>query len=116
MPFTTFLKSISIDKDTYIDVLKVKLKKPTIFLQRSCKVQTNSFGIHVGNLWQINMDVHFIFDPYATPSYYTSYLTKNDKTITKELKAIIINCNENKIEANTDIKKWGTHFSMFNKC
>jgi hypothetical protein len=37
MSFTTFLESISIDKDTYINALKVKLKKPTIFLQRSCK-------------------------------------------------------------------------------
>jgi hypothetical protein len=37
MSFTTFLESISIDKDTYINALKVKLEKPTIFLQRSCK-------------------------------------------------------------------------------
>ncbi len=37
MSFTTLLKSISIDKDTYINELKVKFKKPTIFLQRSCK-------------------------------------------------------------------------------
>jgi hypothetical protein len=34
MPFTTFLKSISIDKDMYINNLKVKLKKPTIGLQK----------------------------------------------------------------------------------
>jgi hypothetical protein len=58
MLFTTFLESISIDKDTYINALKMKLKKPTIFLQRFYKdIQTNSFGIHVGNLWQANIDV-----------------------------------------------------------
>jgi hypothetical protein len=52
MPFTTFLESISKDKDTYINASKVKLKKTTNFLQRSCKdIGTNSFGIHVGNLW-----------------------------------------------------------------
>jgi hypothetical protein len=37
MPFNTFLKSISIEKETYINALKMKLKKPTICLQRSCK-------------------------------------------------------------------------------
>jgi hypothetical protein len=52
MPFTTFLESISKDKDTYINPSKVKLKKTTNFLQRSPKdIGTNSFGIHVGNLW-----------------------------------------------------------------
>jgi hypothetical protein len=46
------------------------------------------------------MDVQFILDPYIAMSYCTSYLIEIDKTITKELKAIIINYNENKIEAN----------------
>jgi hypothetical protein len=32
MPFTTFLESISIYKDMYINAVKVKLKKPIIFL------------------------------------------------------------------------------------
>jgi len=86
----------------------VKLKKPTIFLQKSCKdIWTNPFGIHVGNLWQANTHVQFILDPYATVSYCTSYWTKINKTITKELKAIIIHCNENIIEANTHIWKMG---------
>jgi hypothetical protein len=111
MPFITFLESILIDKDTYINALKVKIKKPTIFLQISCKkIRTNSFGIHVGNLWQVNTNVQFILDLYATISYYTSYLIKIDKTITKEFKNIIINCNENKIEANTYMKKMGDTF------
>jgi hypothetical protein len=74
MPFTTFLESIFIDKDTYINVLKVKLKKPTIFLQKSCKdIRKNSFGIHLRNLWQANMDVQFILDPYVATTYCTSY-------------------------------------------
>ncbi len=111
MPFITLLESISIHKDTNINALKVKLKKPTIFLQRSCKdIQTNSFGIHARNLWQVNTNVQFILDPYATTSYCTFYSIKIDKTITRELKTITINCNENKIEANTCIKKMGNTF------
>jgi hypothetical protein len=39
-----------------------------------------------------------------------SYLTKIDKTMTKNLKNIIINCNENKIEAHIHIQKMGNVF------
>jgi hypothetical protein len=49
------------------------------------------------------MDVQFILDLYVATNYCTFYLTNINKTITKELKAITINCNENKIEANTCI-------------
>jgi hypothetical protein len=52
MSFITCLELISKDKDMYINASKVKLKKLTNFLQISCKdIWTNSFGIHVGNLW-----------------------------------------------------------------
>jgi len=111
MPFITFLESISRDKDTYINASKVKLKKPTNFLQRSCKdIGRNSFGICVGNLWQVSMDVQFILYPYVVISYYTYYLTKIDKTITRELKTIIINCNENKNQTKLHIQKLGNTF------
>jgi hypothetical protein len=46
-------------------------------------MQTNPFGIHVENLWQANTNVQFILDLYATTSYYTSYLTKIEKRVTK---------------------------------
>jgi hypothetical protein len=69
------------------------------------------FGICVENIWQANSDVQFILDCYVIAKYCTSYLTKIDKTITKELKALtIINCNENKIEANIHILKMGYTF------
>ncbi len=69
--------------------------------------------IHVGNLWQANIDVQFILDPYVATNYCTSYLTKTDKTITKELKNIIINCYKNKIKARTHIQKMGNAFLKY---
>ena len=84
MSFSTFLYSFSIDKQTYIDSLRIKLKKPTIFMQRACRdVHTNPFGIHAGNIWQANTNLQFIFDPFVAASYCTSYLTKIDKTVTQ---------------------------------
>jgi hypothetical protein len=41
MSFRALLKLLYIDKETYINALQVKLKRPTIFLQRLCKdIQT----------------------------------------------------------------------------
>jgi hypothetical protein len=55
MSFRALLKLFYIDKETYINALHVKLKRPTFFLQRLCKdIRTNPFGIHVGNIWQSN--------------------------------------------------------------
>jgi hypothetical protein len=78
MSSSPLLKLLSIDKETYINALWVKIKKATSFLQRLCKdIWTNPFGIHVGNIWQANIDVQFILDPYVATSYCTSYLTKS---------------------------------------
>ncbi len=111
MSFNTLSNLLSIDKKTYINALRVKFKKPTIFLQNFCKdIWTNPFSIHVGNLWQASTDVQFILDVYVATNYYTSYLTKINKMVTKELKNIIISCNENKIETHTCIQKMGNDF------
>ncbi len=42
-------------------------------------------------MWFANIDIQFILDPYATITYYTSYVTKIDKSITSELHSIIKN-------------------------
>ncbi len=71
MSFNALLKFLSIDKETYINALWVKLKKPTTVLQRLCKdIRTNHFGIHVGNFWQANTNVQFILDPYVVASLH----------------------------------------------
>ncbi len=52
MSFRAILNFFYINKETYINALHIKLKRPTIFLQRLCKnIRTNPFGIHVGNIW-----------------------------------------------------------------
>jgi hypothetical protein len=39
-------------------------------------------------MWYAYTDIQFIYDPYATATYYTSYMTKVDKFITTKLKSI----------------------------
>jgi hypothetical protein len=49
----------------------------------------------------------FILDPYVATSYYTSYLTKIDKSITNEFQTIIKKCEDENIDVNLKIRKLG---------
>ncbi len=54
-----------------------------------------------------------MFNSYLTlccTSYCTSYLTKRDKVLKKELKILINSCYEIKIEAHICIQKMGNAF------
>ncbi len=60
--------------------LRSKSTKLNIFLKRTPKnVKTNAFSIHV-HLWFANINTQFLLDPYAIATYYTSYMTKIDKS------------------------------------
>ncbi len=39
------------------------------------------YSIHIGPICEANSNVQFILDPYVIASYYISYLTKMDKSI-----------------------------------
>jgi hypothetical protein len=67
-----------------------------------------SFCIHVGNLWQANTNVQFIFDLHVVVNYCTFYLTKIDKTWKKKLKT--------KLKKILPFEKWEMFFLMLNKC
>jgi hypothetical protein len=55
-------------------------------------------------------------DPYVATIYCTFYLTKIDKTMTEELKNIIISYNETKLKHILGFERWEIFFLMFNKC
>jgi hypothetical protein len=88
-----------------------KLTKPHIFLKRTSKnIKTNAFSIYFVHLWFANIDIQFILDPYAVATYYTSYMTKIDQSITSELHSIIKKCIANTIDTNTRFQKLGNVF------
>jgi len=86
--------------------LRSKLTKLHIFLKQILKnIRTNAFNIHAIHLWFANIDIQFILEPYGTTKYYTSYMTKIDKSTTLELHSII-----KTYIANTRIQKLGNDF------
>jgi hypothetical protein len=90
----------------YLFALQFAIWKPTLFLK--CKpnhIWTNAFSIHVGPLWEANTNAQFILYPYATTTYCSFYLTKVDKSITREMRIIWDKCKCEKTKAFEQIKK-----------
>jgi hypothetical protein len=66
---------------------------------------THVFNIHACPLWETNIDAQFILNPHIDVRYYTSHLSKIDKSITQEMEVILNKCKNNKIETFKCIKK-----------
>ncbi len=82
------------------------MKWPTLFLKRKVKHnRTNAYANQVAPLREANTNRQFILDPHVTTSYYTSFLTKIDKSITNEFQTIINKCEDENIDANVKIRK-----------
>jgi hypothetical protein len=48
-------------------------------------IRTNVFSIHAIPMWEANIDVQYVLDPYFVIVCYTFYLTKVNKSITQEM-------------------------------
>jgi hypothetical protein len=68
-------------------------------------IQTNAFSIHVGPLWETNINAQSILYLYTTIVYCTSYLTKIDKYVTWKMQIILKKYNCEKIKTFEWIKK-----------
>jgi hypothetical protein len=73
-------------------------------------IKTYAYAIKVATLWETNIDIQFIFDLYAATSYYTSNLTKIDKTITNKFQTIIKKCENENVDGNLKVRKLGNVF------
>jgi len=56
-------------------------------------------------LWQENINVHFVLDPFVATNYCTSYLIEIDNPMTKKIIHACKMFNEDKIETHTNIQK-----------
>lgn len=71
--FSNFLQNISMDFKTYTMAIRYKLKRPTLFLERTPQnIRTNPFARQLAPLWNANMDAQFILDAYSKLLYFLS--------------------------------------------
>jgi hypothetical protein len=71
-------------------------------------IRTNAYAIKAISLWEVNIDIQFIL--YVATSYYTSYFTKIDRTITNEFQTIIKKNENGNVDTNLKVKKLGNVF------
>ncbi len=84
--FDQFLSDLKMTKDEYINCIRTKLKKPTIFLKRNVSdININSYNEHILNLFHSNMDIQFILDTYACAHYVANYINKGNKGLSNLL-------------------------------
>jgi hypothetical protein len=104
--FEKLLINLHINEENYIFALWSTIWKPILFLK--CKVndiQTNVFNIHARPMWEMNVNVQYILDPYFAIIYCTSYLIKVNKYVTQEMTSMLNKCKHEQYEASERTKK-----------
>ena len=62
------------------------LKRDTLFLKRKpSEIRINIYNTNLLKAWQANMDIQYVLDPYACATYILSYITKEQRGMSKLL-------------------------------
>ena len=95
MSFDTFLTQVNLSEDEYIQAIQCTLRKPTLFLkQKLSHIWNNNFSKDMQVMLKANIDVQYMLNAYAIASYYTSYMTKIDKSMTSAFRKCAKNMKE----------------------
>jgi len=102
LSFDQFLENIGINEQEYIRAIRVDLKKAKVFLKRAPnEVRINPYNPMIMSLHRANMDIQFIFDPYACAVYCVDYISKSENGMSKLLREAL---NELK-KGNSSVKE-----------
>lgn len=85
---TDWLKTLNLTTEEYIFILKLfYVKHPQILLQREPgETNMNKYNTKLQPLWNGNMDLSFIMDPWACAQYVGSYICKPCRELSSTLK------------------------------
>jgi hypothetical protein len=86
--FEQFLFKMNLTYKQYEMALRCSIRRPTVFLKRSISsCFTNAYVKSLAEVWQANMDVQFILDPFGAARYVCSYITKSSAGVSKLMQA-----------------------------
>ncbi|KAK3920767.1 Protein split ends [Frankliniella fusca] len=85
--FDEYLAYLNLDEQSYIQALRSKLKRPTVFLGRNLNERrVNAYNREMLILWEAHMDIQLVVSPYGCVKYIVSYVSKSQKGMSKLLK------------------------------
>jgi hypothetical protein len=86
--FEAFLNKMNLTYKQYETAMRCSIRRPTVFLKRSINsCFTNAYLKSLAEVWQANMDVQFILDPFGAARYVCSYITKSSAGVSKLMQA-----------------------------
>ncbi|KAK3909841.1 ATP-dependent DNA helicase [Frankliniella fusca] len=87
--FDEYLAYLNVDEQSYIQALRSKLKRPTVFLGRNLNERrVNAYNREMLILWEAHMDIQLVVSPYGCVKYIVSYVSKSQKGMSKLLKEV----------------------------
>ncbi|KAK3907366.1 putative membrane protein P31B10.04 [Frankliniella fusca] len=87
--FDEYLAYLNVDEQSYIQALRSKLKRPTVFLGRNLNERrVNAYNKEMLILWEAHMDIQLVVSPYGCVKYIVSYVSKSQKGMSKLLKEV----------------------------
>ena len=78
--YDSFLASVGINEDAYINAIRSSLTHTKIFLKRDpADTRINGYNKHVLKAWDANCDIQFVINAFACIMYIVSYMSKAEK-------------------------------------
>lgn len=82
--FHDFLASNEVTLQEYLEIVRSKLQRPTLFLRRTPNEGfINPYNKEILQLHSANMDIQFILDTYSCASYVLNYINKARRGLSK---------------------------------
>lgn len=87
MTFDEILAKLEINEENYIRATRSSLKTTQVFLKRSSlEVGITCYNKKIQYLFESNMDIQFVLDPYAAASHIVNYVAKIKSGLSKLLR------------------------------
>ncbi|KAJ7548970.1 hypothetical protein O6H91_07G035100 [Diphasiastrum complanatum] len=93
--FISLTFNILANFQTIFNFLKKRVSRSFFF---SLIIVLNPFNPQISFMWNADMDIEYILDPYVAASYCTSYMKKVDNTLTKASKDAMSKSISNNID------------------
>ena len=93
--FDDLLLGAEVRKDVYLKALSQSTSSPTVIPARQpFHSYINNYNPDLLRIWQANMDIQFVTDPWACAMYILSYITKGERQMGELLKHAAEQCKE----------------------
>jgi hypothetical protein len=103
------LSLANVSPEDYKTAISTTTSGNVIVLKRDPKdCNVNNYNPHVLKVWQANMDLQYVLNPYACVMYVASYMTKTEKSMGELLRHV---ANEERTtQLSQQLRKVGTAF------